>query len=167
MADTGIKSSYQRASDAKVRGSESSYKSKTIKHDRDLDIKDEEKRIKRFTNFMDETLKIVGFGKDVIAAQKREANIKVGEKIYNQLNPDNQITPTKVTFKNYKDLGKTIFDVTKTHRINKDGIEFTGGDLDAIRNYVQRDKKYGAIVESLGGDLRDLDIYNTEEEGKG
>lgn len=148
----GIKSSYARASQAQVRAKESTFKSKTITSDRDLDIADEKRRMERFENTINTGLKMAGLSKDYRAAQKREENIKTGQNMYNQLNPDNKITNTKVTFKNYKDLDKTIFDVGTSLRVNQEGVEFTGGDLDAIANYINNDKKYSSIIDSIGED---------------
>ena len=170
----GIQSSYTRASSAKVRAQESTFKAKTITHDRDLDIQDEKERVKRFTNTLDAGLKIAGLSKDYRSAQKREENIKTGQNIYNQLNPDNQITPTKVTFKNYKDLDKNLFDVGSTVRINQEGTEFTGGDLTTINKYISDNKKYSSILESIDGDagakIREKNRYDAvmdETDGTG
>ena len=75
--------------------------------------------------------------------------MQFGMDMYNQLNPENEITKTKVTLGNYKELGKTIFDVRSDVMKNKEGIEFNQGDLTAIAKYTKTNKKFGSFTELL------------------
>lgn len=152
-----ISNAYARAAQAQGRSAQSKFKMQTEEFDTKMDIQDIGERTKIYEGIVSSAIKIKDLAKDFNELGKTKQQMQFGMDIYNQLNPENQITTQKVTFDNYKKLGKSIFDIRSDVMTNKKGIEFNEGDLTAIAKYATTNKKFDSITEMLDEKFADKD----------
>jgi hypothetical protein len=151
-----ISNAYARAAQSAGRSAEKKFEMETAQLDTKLDNEDVKRKRDLYEGIVSSGLKIRDLARDFNQLGKTKQEMQFGMDMYNQLNPENQITTTKVTLGNYKELGKTIFDVRSDVMKNKEGIEFNQGDLTAIAKYTKTNKKFGAFTELLDEQLDDI-----------
>ena len=148
-----ISNAYARAAQSAGRSAEKKFEMETVQLDTKLDNEDVKRKKELYEGIVSSGLKIRDLAKDFNQLGKTKQEMQFGMDMYNQLNPENEITKTKVTLGNYKELGKTIFDVRSDVMKNKEGIEFNQGDLTAIAKYTKTNKKFGTFTELLDENL--------------
>ena len=144
-----ISNAYARAAQSAGRWAEKKFEMETVQLDTKLDNEDVKRKKELNEGIVSSGLKIRDLANDFNQLGKTKQEMQFGMDMYNQLNPENEITKTKVTLGNYKELGKTIFDVRSDVMKNKEGIEFNQGDLTAIAKYTKTNKKFGSFTELL------------------
>ena len=169
-----ISNAYARAAQAQGRSAQSKFKMQTEEFDTKMDIQDIGERTKIYEGIVSSAIKVKDLAKDFNELGKTKQQMQFGMDIYNQLNPDNPMEImsilyplqkttddimnhqddlfvfwSKDTFDNYKQLGKSIFDIRSDVMTNEKGIEFNEGDLTAIAKYATTNKKFDSITEML------------------